>query len=72
MFKKVTSLGLTGLITISTMLGCSSGQLVKEQSREVVKKQEPVTLTVSVRNGFISEEEIQRYVTDPVLKKILG
>jgi hypothetical protein len=31
-----------------------------------------VTLTVSVRNGFISEEEFQRYVTDPDLKNILG
>jgi multiple sugar transport system substrate-binding protein len=46
-------------------------QPVKESATSPVadKKQDPVTITIAMRTGYLTEEEFKRFVSDPVKKK---
>jgi multiple sugar transport system substrate-binding protein len=71
---------LTGILLLAA---CGSGnhsagsepdaamQPVKESATNPVadKKQDPVTITIAMRTGYLTEEEFKRFVSDPVKKK---
>lgn len=75
--KKWISLMTAGLLTATVITGCGatgeSGGGTKAKEAEAGKgaeNKEPVTVTIGVRAvGYLTEDEIQRYIVEPVSKK---
>lgn len=76
MKNKWISLLAASLLTTTILAGCggagdkaaSGGQ--SQPSNKEVKKPDPVTITIGIRaTGYLTDEEIQRYIVQPVGKK---